>query len=309
LHRLANAEVAGRIVDVAPTSTLNFDLAGAEADSPDPIVPRRTGRKTWCLVITKSKTEGDAAMNTEAFPAGGYRFIPGVFQYSGGVAALPGFEIVRVRFRQAPILADGFQRIATHLKDAGRPAAAFCACELRSPAPFSEAGFRAFNQVYVARLRALGVLGDELNPVARTNVCPEVAPPAEPGIHAFCYTRPASGGVPTFVVSGSGEVPEGRANYRDHIVRQGDTSPEGLREKARFVVAAMEQRLAALDASWAETTATQVYTVHDIHLFLAEELVQRGAAQSGITWHFARPPVAGLDYEMDCRGTASEIVV
>ena len=31
------------------------------------------------------------------FPAGGYRYLKGVFQYSAGVAAEPGFEIVRAR--------------------------------------------------------------------------------------------------------------------------------------------------------------------------------------------------------------------
>ena len=36
---------------------------------------------------------------TVDFSAGGYRFLPGVFQYSGGVAALSGHAIERVRFR------------------------------------------------------------------------------------------------------------------------------------------------------------------------------------------------------------------
>ena len=38
---------------------------------------------------------------TEAanFSAGDYRFIPGVFQYSGGAAANDGYAIERVRFR------------------------------------------------------------------------------------------------------------------------------------------------------------------------------------------------------------------
>ena len=35
---------------------------------------------------------------TRDFPAGNYRFIPAVFQYSSGAAANPGYEIVRVRF-------------------------------------------------------------------------------------------------------------------------------------------------------------------------------------------------------------------
>jgi hypothetical protein len=249
---------------------------------------------------------------TADFAPGGYRYVPGVFQYSGGVAAQPGFEIVRVRFRAQPDLADGFDRIIAHLKSIARPATSFCACELRSPAPFSEAGFREFNQAYVARLRAMGVLGasdSEINPVARTNVCPEIAPPRAPGFHTFCYTRPASTNAASFVVSGSGEVPEGKANYRDHIIRPGDVSPAGLREKARHVLGEMERRLAALGADWAQTTATQIYTVHDIHPFLGDELARRGAADAGITWHFTRPPVAGLDYEMDCRGVAHELVL
>ena len=54
-------------------------------------------------------------MKTEDFPAGGYRSIPGVFQLSARVAALPGFEIVRVRFRNAPGLVASFTNIASHL--------------------------------------------------------------------------------------------------------------------------------------------------------------------------------------------------
>jgi hypothetical protein len=29
----------------------------------------------------------------------------------------------------------------------------------------------------------------------------------------------------------------------------------------------------------------------------------------GLTWHHARPPVVGLEYEMDVRGAAREIVL
>jgi hypothetical protein len=68
----------------------------------------------------------------------------------------------------------------------------------------------------------------------------------------------------------------------------------------------MERRLGLLGQSWIGTTATQVYTVHDIHPFLADEIVRRGAAAGGLTWHFCRPPVQGLEYEMDCRGVAAE---
>lgn len=244
-----------------------------------------------------------------AFPAGGYRYIPAVFQYSGGVAAEPGFEIVRVQFRAPVPLERGFEEAAQTIRGAARPLTAFCACELRSPAPFTEESFRAFNEVYVGTLRRWGVMQGDTNPVARSNVCPEIDRPAEPSFHAFCFTIAAQRASPTFVVAGSGEAMEGKANYRDHTVRFGETSPDAIAEKARFVLGEMERRLSLLGFAWGDTTATQVYTVHDLHPFLANEIVRRGAARTGLSWHYARPPVRDLEYEMDCRGIFSERVI
>jgi len=248
-------------------------------------------------------------VKTREFAAGGYRYIEGVFQYSAGVRASDGQEIVRLQFRRPVALAEGFTRIERHLTESDRPLAAFCACELRSPAPFSEAGFRSFNEHYVGMLDRWGILQEGHSPLARSNVCPAVEPPSEPSFHAFCYTRPAIGGLPSFVISGSGETTEGLGSYRDHIVRYGDTSRDGLRKKALHVLSVMERRLATLDLGWADTTHTQVYTIHDLHPFLADDLVLRGAARCGFTWHFDRPPVVGLEYEMDCRGVPVELVV
>lgn len=244
------------------------------------------------------------------FPAGGYRYLKGVFQYSAGVAAEPGFEIERARCLRPVPLEEGFRAIEAHLTALGRPLTAFCACELRSPAPFTEEGFRAFNRAYVGILERWGIFRDEANPVARSNVCPEIAPPGTPSLYAFSYTVPARPGArPSFHIAGSGEVPEGKDSYRDHIVRRGDTSPAGLREKARFVLGEMERRLHALGAGWGQVTATQLYTVFDVYPVLAEEIVGRGAAPGGLTWYFARPPVVELDYEMDVRGVGREIVL
>ena len=243
---------------------------------------------------------------TTDFAAGGYRFIPAVFQYSGGVAASPGHEIERVRFRAPLPLAEGFHRIEQIITAAGRPLTAFCACELRSPAPFTERGFRAFNEAYVVTLGRWGLYDGTINPVARSNVCPQIDPPAEPSFHAFSFTRQAADAPPSFVNAGSGEAVEGQASYRDRIVRRGDTSPEALREKACYVLGEMERRMAALGFAWADATATQVYTVYDLYPFLADEIVRRGAARAGLTWHFCRPPVVDLDYEMDCRGVRIE---
>ena len=69
----------------------------------------------------------------QTIPEAGYRFIPGVYQYSAGVAAEPGFRLERVRFVEPLPLMAGFARIAAHLESLGRPKLAFAACELRSP--------------------------------------------------------------------------------------------------------------------------------------------------------------------------------
>src|SRR5580704_5596047 len=55
------------------------------------------------------------------------------------------------------------------------------------------------------------------------------------------------------------------------------TSRLTMREKACFVLGAMELRMAALGFGWADVTATQVYTIFDIHPLLADEFVRRGA--------------------------------
>lgn len=247
-------------------------------------------------------------MTATAFKPGSYVFVPGVFQYSAGVAALPGHGLRRVRFRRPVPLAEGFRRAEALITAAGRPLTAFCACELRSPGQFSEDGFRRFNESYVETLARWGIYDGTTNPVARSNVCPEIGAPAEPSFHAFTFTVERQEQRPSFVVAGSGECPEGRGNYRDHIVRRGDISAAGILEKARFVLAEMERRMAALGAGWAEVTATQVYTVHDIHPFIGPEIVARGAAPGGVTWHFDRPPVVELEFEMDCRGVSEELV-
>jgi hypothetical protein len=71
----------------------------------------------------------------------------------------------------------------------------------------------------------------------------------------------------------------------------------------------METRMSALGVGWADSSVSQVYTVYDLHPFFADEIVRRGAAEGGLTWYYARPPVQGLDYEMDVRGVPCEHVI
>jgi hypothetical protein len=244
------------------------------------------------------------------FTQGGYRFVNAVFQYSAGVGAEPGYEIVRARFAKPVPIAAGLERIETHLTGLGRPIHAFCACELRSPRPFDDAGFLAFNKSYVEPLQRWGIIKDGINPIARSNVCPALKPPSEPSFYAFSYTVQATAPVvPTFVIAGSGEAPEGLKTYGEKAVRIGEHSPGAIREKAQWVLGEMERRMKALGFTWADSTATHLCTVYDVHHIMADEIVGRGAANAGLTWQFCRPPVDVLDFEMDVRGVFTEIVL
>lgn len=241
------------------------------------------------------------------FTAGNYRFIPSVFQYSAGAAALPGHCVVRETLPAPVPVARGFEIIEARLKARGLPLTRFCACELRSPGQFTDAGFKAFNELYVVTLKKWSIMTDDrINPVARSNVCPDVGAPAEPSFYAFSYVADGDG-PPSAVISGGAEARVGDAPYSERIVRFEDASAEALEEKALFVVDEMQRRLELLGFGWSDTTAVQAYSVRDFHHVMAE-MARRSVLAKGLTWHYARPPVLGLEYEMDCRVVAEELV-
>ena len=243
------------------------------------------------------------------FAPGGYRYLKAGFQFSSGIAAEPGFAVERARLRRPLPLEEGFAAVEAHLASLGRPSTAFAACELRSAEPFTEQGFEAFNREYVKTLARWGIYKDEVNPVARTNVCPQHDKPREPVLYAFSYTVPGASRRGSFIVAGGAEVRGGVEGYAARTVRHGETSRDALAEKVRFVVDLMEGRLKALGFSWADAITTQAYTVHDIGALVGSLIAARGAMPGGLAWHFARPPVVGLEYEMDVRGAAREIVL
>lgn len=251
-------------------------------------------------------------MNTYSchdFLPGGYRYLPSVFQYSAGVAALPGFRIEQVRFGRPVALGDAFAAVERHFARIGRPMTAFAHCELRSPRQFDDQGFIEFNRRYVRQLAAWGVYTDErdghaaINPVARTNVVPAHHPPAEVSMMAFSYTVPAEGGRgDSFVLAGGGDARKGSEPYHERIVAFGDTSPSGMKTKVGFVVAEMTRRLASFGLGWEHARAVNAYTVYPVTEAVIAELAEPGRIPCGLTWHVAHPPVRGLTYEMDVRG-------
>jgi hypothetical protein len=243
-------------------------------------------------------------------PDGGYRFLPGIAPFSSGAAASPGYQVVHATLRAPIPWREGFALIDRHLQAEGRPRAALCAIELRSPAPFSFDGFDTFNAGYRSLLTEWKLLIDGENPIARTNVAPVVGAPPEPSLYGFGYTIPGGTPRPTFIVAGAGEMRE-RGVGVEGIVRHGETSAAAMREKAAHVMGIMQARLLGLGAAWSDVTVIDIYTPQPIEPFLTETvLVPAGpAAIHGVRWFPSRPPVIGLEYEMDLRGVARELVI
>jgi hypothetical protein len=248
-------------------------------------------------------------MSLTDHPLGDYRFLPGIAPYSCGVVSAPGFEIAHVTLHRPAPYGQGFDLIERHLTEEGRPRTALCGVELRSPCPFSFGGFAEFNAVYARILEAWGLFVNGVNPVARTNVAPEVHPPGEPVLYGFSYARPCDPSLPlTFVIAGAGELPEGIL-AAEGIVHAGDASPGGIAAKAEFVMGLMEQRLRGLGGDWPAVTAIDVYTIHSIDRLLPQVILESAgpAATHGVRWFFSRPPIVGIEYEMDLRSVRTEV--
>lgn len=247
-----------------------------------------------------------------AYPRGNYSFLKGIGAYSSGAIADPGFEIVHAVLARPVGIRGGFSLIARHLSNLGRPVQAICGIELRSPRPFTFAGFAEFNDSYRAVLAEVNLLSDGMNPIARTNVAPEVDPTGDPVLYGFTYTAPSrtANSPASFVVAGAGELLDDQ--YDDsHIVRRGETSDEAMRDKATCVLDHISRRVTGLGASLDDVRVVNVYTIRNIFPFLQHEIIGRvgAAARHGIRWHFARPPIDGLEFEMDVRSGGMEIVL
>ena len=243
-------------------------------------------------------------------PGGGYRFLPGIEPFSSGAVAAPDYQVVHATLRAPIPWRDGFALIDRHLHAEGRPRAALCAIELRSPAPFSFDGFDAFNAGYRALLTEWKLLVDGENPIARTNVAPVVGAPREPSLYGFGYTVPGAAARPTFIVAGAGEMRE-RGVGAEGIVRHGETSFDAMREKAAHVMGIMAARLQGLGVGWPDVTTIDIYTAQPIEPFLPNAVLGPAgpAAVHGVRWFLSRPPIVGLEYEMDLRGVAREILI
>jgi hypothetical protein len=219
---------------------------------------------------------------------GGFRFLPTDGPFSAGVAAEPGYQIVRVHPPRYTPLEEGFHVVEQALAAAGRPLNALCAIELRIPKPLTRDGFDRFNDGYVEQLEKWGLRVNEQIPGARTNVAPEMEPPSGPCLHAFCHTIEGQER-PTFVISGMGT--------RDKVPGFWAT-----------IIQTLEERMNALGVGWADVGEAQFYgtradheVFHDDNLYRFAELVR-----PGLRWYFSRPPVDFGRLEIDLRAIARD---
>jgi hypothetical protein len=80
-----------------------------------------------------------------------------------------------------------------------------------------------------------------------------------------------------------------------------------MEKKAAWVLGMMASRMRGLGVSWKDATVAQAYTVEDISGVIAQ--IQGTIGPGSLTWHWCRPPIEGLDYEMDARGVSVERVL
>jgi hypothetical protein len=249
---------------------------------------------------------------------GNYRFIRGGGPFSSGCAALPGCEIVHAAIRPWVPLARGFDLVERHLQENRRPQNphpinALCGMHLRIPHALTATGFEQFNRPYIERLKSWGLEVDGANPVARTNVALEVSPVPEAMLAGFYYTTKADGidgEATTFVLSGAAEMRLGD-NGRRELVASGDTSAEGIRRKLECVIEGLTGHLRDLNVGWDQATAVNLYTVRDVYPVLGSMLLPAigAAAQVGVNWHYSRPPVIGLEVEIDLHAVRREVIL
>ena len=83
---------------------------------------------------------------------------------------------------------------------------------------------------------------------------------------------------------------------------------EAMTQKASFVIDLMETRLHGLGVDWSEVTAVDVYTIHALERILSDVILRRigSAGIHGVHWYLSRPPIVGIEFEMDLRGIRTE---
>ncbi len=240
---------------------------------------------------------------------GNFHYLKGNPSFSSAVIADPGYAIVHVTFANPLPVAEGFDFMVGFMGEANRPPQAACGIELRSPSQFQPDAFGVFNtEVYRPALVKHDLLVDGASTMTRSNVAMEINPPSVPVLYAFSFTVPAGENrTPRdFVLAGAADRKE--ENWKEG---DGEPSAEVLRAKAQYVMGELKGRLDAMGLAWDDCTTVNVYTPFNIFPFMREVLLEPTgrAQQDGLTWYLTRPPIVGLEFEVDARRTLREMVI
>lgn len=275
--------------------------------------PRSLDRRVFCratlgglVALIGRPALGQPAPALIDQPAGGLRFAPGGQVFATGAVAAEGHGLVHAVLDPWLPLDEGYALVEAHLRALGRPMQALCGMELRLPRQLTREEFDAFNQPYVQRLIEWGLFAQGRNPVSRTNVAPAMDPPEQPMLHAFTYSLPGLDGARDFVMAGTTETgPGGR------IIAAGDTSAAGLREKVRYLIDAVSRRLDGLGRHYGDASHIDFYSALPAEGLVTDLLIPAidAAGRRGLRWHFGRPPVTGLEVELEARRVSREILV
>ncbi len=68
-------------------------------------------------------------------------------------------------------------------------------------------------------------------------------------------------------------------------------------------------RVSRLRSNWSGVTAVDLYTVHGLDRILPDVILKMmgSAGTLGVHWYLSRPPIVGIEFEMDLRGVMSRI--
>ena len=274
------------------------------------IVESMQSRRSFLTVLAASPLLAISAARAQApamisRPGSGYRFLPGGPVFAGGAVAEPGYAVVHAVLARWLPLEQGYALVEGHLKSLGRPMQALCGMQLRLPRQLSSEQFSEFNAPYVSRLKAWDLIYQGLNPISRTNVSPARNAPREPSLHAFSYTVATDRDAATFTMSGITERGPGTS-----VIALGDVSPAGMQTKLAHVISAVTSRIAELGFAWHNATHVELYAAEEIPGAMAALAAKAtGAIPRGVRWHYGRPPVIGLELELEARAVAREVIV
>ena len=241
---------------------------------------------------------------------GGYRFLPGIAPYSCGVVSAPGFEIVHVTFQRPVPYKDGFEQIERHLASDGRPRTALCGVELRSPRPFTFEGFARVQRGVCPHPGRVGPVRRWREPGRPHQRRPGGRSAHRAGsVWVLVYETVRSIPATDLRRRRGGRTARGRSGGRGDRPRRGHLTGRHRRQGGGSSWTSWSTAC----TDWAATgtpspPSTSTRSTRSGDMLPGVILARRPRpAVHGIRWFYSRPPIVGIEYEMDLRGVRTEL--